>query len=280
MSTFKELGILKGSLLIFGGPYSNYAATKAIRDIAEHLDIPNTHIFCTGDLVAYCAEPEQTVDLIRNWGCHVVMGNCEESLAANADDCGCGFDENSSCSLLSAEWYRYSRFHTSQEHKFWMETLPRRISFEYSGKRFLVVHGSTNSINEFVFHSSDHEYKNQQLRQNAVDVIIGGHCGIPFGQQLEQGTWLNAGVIGMPANDGTQTGWYMLISPEQGQLKISWHRLEYDFENTVQAMEELELCRPYSQSLSNGLWPSIDILPEEEADQTGKRLQLNPLIIC
>ena len=84
----------------------------------------------------------------------------------------------------------------------------------------------------------------------------------------------------MPANDGTQTGCYMLISPEQGQFKISWHRLEYDFEKTVKAMEELKLCRPYSQSLSNGLWPSIDILPEEEADQTGKRLQLNPLIIC
>lgn len=280
MSNLKELGILQGPLLIFGGPYSNYAATKAIRDIAEHLDIPNTHIICTGDLVAYCAEPEQTVDLIRNWGCHVVMGNCEESLAENANDCGCGFEANSSCSLLSAEWYRYSQSHTSESHKRWMATLPKKISFVHSGKRFLVVHGSTNSINEFVFNSSSPEDKNQQLRQNAVDVIIGGHCGIPFGQELEQGAWLNAGVIGMPANDGTQTGWYMLISPEQGQLKISWHRLEYDFENTVKAMEELELCRPYSLSLSEGLWPSIDILPEEEAGQTGKRLQLNPLIIC
>lgn len=279
MRNIKDLGIMRGPLLIFGGPYSNYAATQAIKGVADDMNMASSHVICTGDLVAYCAEPKQTIGLIREWGCHVVMGNCEESLAANAEDCGCGFDENSSCSLLSAEWYRYSQSQTPEEHKSWMARLPQQICFEHSGKHFLVVHGSTNSINEFVFNSSKPEYKNQQLTQNNKDVIIGGHCGMPFGQTLEQGAWLNAGVIGMPANDGTQTGWYMLISPEQGRLKISWHRLEYDFESTAKAMEKLDLCKPYSQSLSNGLWPSIDILPEEEADQTGKELHLDPLII-
>ena len=30
------------------------------------------------DVVAYCAEPVETVALIRDWGCAVVMGNCED----------------------------------------------------------------------------------------------------------------------------------------------------------------------------------------------------------
>ena len=47
---------------MFGGPYSNLSATRAMRAQATALGIPPDRIFCNGDLVAYCAEPEQTVD--------------------------------------------------------------------------------------------------------------------------------------------------------------------------------------------------------------------------
>lgn len=260
----QQLGELKGPLLIFGGPYSNLAATLAIKGIATKLGLPAQQVICTGDVVAYCAEPKETVDTIIDWGCHVVMGNCEESLAQGSPDCGCGFDENSACSLLSVEWYRYASKHVSDAQKTWMGALPREISFSLNGKSFSVIHGSTESINEFVFASSDMDRKSSQLFKNGVDVIIGGHCGIPFGQQLDQGAWLNAGVIGMPANDATADGWYMLLSPEGEHIKVSWHRLNYDVNATVSAMNREGICEPYAKCLSNGLWPSTDILPEAE----------------
>eukprot|EP00656_Telonema_subtile_P021891 TRINITY_DN22934_c0_g1_i1.p1 TRINITY_DN22934_c0_g1~~TRINITY_DN22934_c0_g1_i1.p1 ORF type:complete len:136 (+),score=1.16 TRINITY_DN22934_c0_g1_i1:113-520(+) len=100
-----DLGTLHSPVLIFGGPYSNLAATQAMQAEAARLGFPAQQVICTGDLVAYCAEPEATVQLIRDWGISVVMGNCEESLAQNAPDCGCGFDQGSACSLLSVEWY-------------------------------------------------------------------------------------------------------------------------------------------------------------------------------
>lgn len=74
-----------------------------MRAVAEQLAIPPQQVICTGDLVAYCAHPQETVELIRDWGIHIVRGNCEESLASGALDCGCGFEEGSVCSTLSVE---------------------------------------------------------------------------------------------------------------------------------------------------------------------------------
>ena len=64
-------------LLVFGGPYYNLQATIAMRVEAERLGIPACNVVCTGDVVAYAAAPEQTVQLIRDWGIAVVAGNCE-----------------------------------------------------------------------------------------------------------------------------------------------------------------------------------------------------------
>lgn len=269
-----NLGQLDGPVLVFGGPYSNLAATEAVKAEAERLGIPAERVICSGDLVAYCAQPEETVALIRDWNIHVVMGNCEESLAQGSLDCGCGFEADSACSLLSVEWYNYSNQRVSSVDKAWMSELPRNLSFSINQKRFMVVHGSFLQINEFVFPSSSAALKTQQLSDADVDVMIGGHCGLPFSTRLDQGAWLNSGVIGMPANDGTSEGWYMLITPVGERIDISWHRLAYDVQRTVNHMQREYVSAPYAQCLQNGLWPSLDILPEEERSQTGIPIEL------
>lgn len=273
-----DLGNLVDRLLIFGGPYSNLAATEAMRRRALELEIDANRVICTGDLVAYCAEPDQTLDLIRDWDIHVVMGNCEESLAFSEPDCGCGFAEGSSCSTLAVTWYQYADQRVTSAQRRWMQSLPRSIEFEMSGKRFKTVHGSLSSINEFVFASQDTEAKLAQIRQAGVDIIVGGHAGIPFGQQIEDCHWLNAGVIGMPANDGGSHGWYMLIEPVDSALQISWHHLDYDHQASRQSTIAAGMVE-YGQALGVGLWPSMDILPEAERRQRGQPLSLPPINI-
>ena len=103
MALITDLGELSGPALVFGGPYSNLQATRAVKAVAEDLRIPAGRAICTGDLVAYGADPRATVDLVRAWGNVVVMGNCEESLAQDADVCGCNFIEGSECDLLSRQ---------------------------------------------------------------------------------------------------------------------------------------------------------------------------------
>ncbi len=83
----------KTPLLVLGGPYSNMRALASLRQRAGELGIPPSQTICTGDVVAYCAEPEETTQAIRDWGCHVIAGNCEEQLAETTDNCACGFEE-------------------------------------------------------------------------------------------------------------------------------------------------------------------------------------------
>ncbi|MBN0989597.1 metallophosphoesterase family protein [Amphritea pacifica] len=261
-------------LLIFGGPYSNLQATRAIRQVADKLGIAAHNILCTGDLVAYCAEPDQTVDLIRKWGIGVVAGNCEESVGNGAEDCGCGFTEGSSCDLLSAQWYNYTLPRVSEANKAWMRQLPNRICFNYCQLAFTVIHGGVDSNNQFIFASAPIDEMQQQLQQSGSQIIIAGHCGIPFGRETGSGYWLNAGVIGMPANDGTPDTWYMIITPTETQLTCSWHRLQYDHTETALRMEQSGLGNGYMSALTSGIWPSLDVLPEPEKDLTGRKLSV------
>jgi predicted phosphodiesterase len=266
------LGEFDAPVLVFGGAYSNLQASLALQAEVRRLGISPDHVICTGDIIAYCADPAATLELIRNWGIHVVMGNCEESLGEASNDCGCGFEEGTTCSLLSVNWYRYALNQVSADQQAWMRSLPRRLDFKMANQRFAVIHGSVSSINRFIFHSTPSDIKVDEIGQAQTDIIIGGHSGIPFGQVLPNGTWLNAGAIGMPANDGTARGWYMLLTPTPDRIQASWHPLVYDAEGAAAMMEKNGLTQGYHRTLLDGLWPSMDVLPETEREQQGKPL--------
>ena len=273
-----NLGNIEETMLIFGGPYSNFAATAAMKARAADLGIAAERIICTGDVIAYCGEPVETLELIRDWGIHVVMGNCEESLAHGEDDCGCGFEAGSDCSVLAIAWYEFANRRVTTSQRRWMQALPRSIDFAMSATSVRAIHASLTSINEFVFASSARDTRLAQMREAGIDAVIGGHSGIPFGQRIDERHWLNAGVIGMPANDGGQYGWYMLMEPRNDAIDVSWHHLDYDHAASRKTTIAAGMSA-YGEALADGLWPSIDVLPEAEARQTGQPLHLSPLRI-
>lgn len=273
-----DLGVKHGTLLFFGGCYSNLQATQALQQIAQGFEITPENCFCTGDIVAYCAQPNETVQLLRDWGVQVLMGNCEESLATDADDCGCGFAEGSACDVLADNWYAYSVKHLDSAHKGWMRALPRRIDFHYHNRRFAIIHGGVERINQFVFASTPAVEKVQQINRLAVDGIIAGHCGLPFTQWLGDVVWHNPGVIGMPANDGTVRGWYSLWQIKDDRIYIRHHALTYDATAANEAMINAGLGNGYATSLLTGLWPSMDVLPEDERSRCAHAIRESSVI--
>ena len=51
-----------GPLLVFGGPYSNLEATRAILAETRRRAVPPDNIVFIGDLAAYCADPQEVID--------------------------------------------------------------------------------------------------------------------------------------------------------------------------------------------------------------------------
>lgn len=269
---FLDLGELDGPVLIFGGPYSNLHATKAVKAEAEKLGIPADRVLCTGDVVAYAAAPDATTELMMAWGVKTVMGNCEESFGWQEDDCGCGFDEGTECDILSRKWYAYADSRLGADHRAWMRACPRRIDFTLAGRRFAMVHGSVETTNEFVFEQTDDAAKISGLDALGVDAVIGGHSGVPFTQVFDDRVWHNAGVIGMPANDGTPRVWYTILYPEDSGIRIEHRALNYDHTGAAGAMRELGLPTGYADCIEHGLWPNLDVMPDAEKARTGQPL--------
>ncbi len=270
--------------MVFGGPYSNLEATRALRALATAKGIAPENCICTGDLVAYCARPNDTLAQIREWGCTAIMGNCEESLVAQAIDCGCGFEAGSACDALSIDWYRFASARVTAEEREWVAQLPRQLGFQWNGLDIHVTHGAPSKTNRFLFASSKASSKREELDSTPAHVMLAGHCGIPFGETFDrengdQGYWLNSGAIGMPANDGTADGWYLLLEPLAERVRASWHRLHYDAHSEQRSMIAEGLDNGYARALTSGLWPSMDVLPAAEREQRGIALQPPALMI-
>jgi predicted phosphodiesterase len=258
----QDLGILSGDILLFGGIYSNVAALQALEEQAALFGIAPSNMLCSGDIVAYCADAEACVARIRALGCPIIAGNCEIQLASDADDCGCGYEEGTECSLLSRNWYAHARADVSAENKVWMSKLPDWIVFEHGNKRYVIVHGGASDISRFVWPTTPvaeiaAEISTIEAQIGAIDCVIAGHTGIAVDVVVGKVRWVNSGAVGMPPHDGDQRGCFAVLRDNEFEFK----RLRYDVEVAVAAMKMAGLTQGYEQSLHSGFWPSEDNLP-------------------
>lgn len=253
-----DFGRFDGPLVLFGGPYSNFQALEAM--LAAIGDRPS---ICTGDIVAYCADPQDTVALFRGAGVATIAGNCERQVESLAEDCGCGFADGSACDLMSAGWWPYLRDALGPDDRAWFATLPDIATFVHEDRRYAVVHGGGSSNSRFLWPSTSnadlaHEIEMVEALTGRIDGIIAGHSGIAFQRQVGRHHWINPGVIGLPPHDGrTQTRYSVL---DQGEAVV--HRLSFDHELARQRMEVNGLTQGYHETLTTGIWPSEDVLPD------------------
>ena len=139
-------------------------------------------------------------------------------------------------------------------------------------RSFAVIHGGAREISRFIFASTPEAVLSEEAAALAVEAVIGGHCGLPFTRQFGNRLWHNAGVIGMPANDGTPRAWYSVLSPDADGISIDHHALDYDHAAAAAKMQARGLPDGYARAVATGLWPNTDILPEVETEATGQAL--------
>lgn len=248
-----DWGEFAGPLIVFGGVHSNRHALDAL------LALPEAKV-CTGDIVAYCAQPAACVDMMRSENIPTIAGNCESQLAENALDCGCGFEDGTACDLMSARWYAHANAALNAEQRSWMGTLPDWAVLTHAGRRWLLVHGAPSAQNRFIWSMTDlqDEIAVAEAQVGPVDGILAGHSGIPFVREYGRHIWVNTGAIGMPAHDGRPDTSYARLDGQQ----ITIERLSYDHEGARATMVAAGLVQGYHNTLRSGWWPSEDILPD------------------
>jgi len=270
----EHLGKLSGKVLLFGGVYSNLQALEKLKSIAEKQNIPPENCICTGDIVGYCAQPEETVQLFKQWGAKSIAGNVELQLRDGAEDCGCDFTKGSRCDGFSQLWYPYAQSKLSKNSIEFLKTLPDHLQFEYADKKVTTVHGSYFDVSEFIFKSTPWDIKKPNFKKTESDVIVGGHCGLPFHHQKHKHLWINPGVIGMPANDGTPQVWFAILEDKDDMFNFYHYSFDYDYKLTSQLMQQEALPQEYARTIITGIWDNTEILPPIESGFQGFGIQL------
>ncbi len=255
----RDLGGLEGPVWLFGGAYSNAQAVRAFLAGAAQAGV---RPICTGDLVAYGADPVAVLEMLAERA-EVIAGNVERQLAADASDCGCGFAPGTTCESLSRGWYAHARARVAERWRRWMGALPDMAVFTHEGRRWAVIHGGMSDISRFLWPDMPddvfrHEINMIKREVGPVDGVVAGHCGIAFERRIGDVTWLNAGVIGLPPHDGRPETRFAVLGKDGARL----HRLSYDHRAAAAAMRAAGLGQGYAETLETGLWPSQDVLPE------------------
>lgn len=265
----ENLGHISGKVLLFGGVYSNLQALEALKQVAESENITAQNCICTGDIVGYCAQPEETIQLFKLWQAKSIAGNVEIQLKEGSNNCGCDFRAGSRCDNFSKQWYPFAQSKLSKNSLEFIDKLPDHFIFSYANKRIIILHGSYSNTSEFIFKSTPWEIKAQNFVVDNYDVVVGGHCGLPFNQKKDNKLWLNPGVIGMPANDGTPHVWYAILDDKNGELEYKHHTLNYNYKLTSKLMTHHALPEAYARTIKTGLWDNTEILPDIESGLQG-----------
>ena len=144
-----------------------------------------------------------------------------------------------------------------------MAGLPDILLYSHVGQSHAVLHGAATRKNRFLWAVSAEEEFAEEIDAltaivGKVDVVLAGHSWIAFRRVLGSVDWINPGVIGMPAHDGTQRGWFAMLSPGRPP---EFHPVIYNADAAAASMIRARLLQGCHQSLLSGYWPSEDILP-------------------
>lgn len=243
-----------------GGPYSNFAAVEAFLAATE-----GVLRFCLGDLGGLGPHPDRTIALMRGADVICLQGNYDHAVGFDERDCGCGYVDPRDREYAQIA-FDYTAASTTDANKAWLRALPPQILLEWRGRRILLVHGSPDSVNEFVWDSeTGDEAVDAWLSREAVDGICATHSGIPWLRRTRRGFWCNVGVLGRPAHDGTPRVGYALLQAQAAAIEAKLVPLSYDPAPVTNAMRSEGLPEAFAASLECGLWTTCyNVLPPAE----------------
>ena len=239
--TWEECNI---RIAIFSDIHGNRHALEAmLADIdGQHPD----QVYCLGDLVGYGAHPNEVIELIHGRGIPTVMGNYDDGVGFDRDDCGCAYTDAEMRRLgdLSLRW---SREHVTAGNKARLRALVPSIRLEAAGVRLLLVHGSPRRMNEYVYEDRPLASLERVARAAEADVLAFGHTHLPYVKPVAGVLLVNDGSVGKP-KDGDPRAAYALLDIG-AEVKASIRRVAYDVAAAAAAVRASGLPAPFADML-------------------------------
>lgn len=220
-------------IAIFSDLHGNSAATAATL-AAIAAERPDA-VSCLGDLVGYGAQPNETIALIRDRAIPTIMGNYDDGVGFDRDDCGCAYtdDEERERGRASLLW---TRAVTTPQNKAYLRGLPPEIRFEAEGTRFRLVHGSPRRMNEYLFVDRDPRSLARIAAMADADVLVFGHTHQPWITEIGGVLMVNVGSVGKPKDGDSRAAWALFTVERGTPVAVEIRRVPHDVASMAAAI--------------------------------------------
>lgn len=234
-------------LAIFSDIHGNLPALEAVlADIGrQHVD----GVYCLGDLVGYAPFPNEVTERIRQEEIPTVMGNYDDGVGFDRDECGCAYREpdERARGQQSLEW---TKAHVQPDNKAFLRTLKPEIRIEMDDKRLLLVHGSPRKMNEYLFEDRPSSSFQRLAASSNADVIVFGHTHKPYTRLVGDVWFVNVGSVGKP-KDGNWQACYAILDLSAAQ-PAGFVRVPYDIKTVTEAIRTTDLPAEFAADLERG----------------------------
>jgi putative phosphoesterase len=231
-------------IAIFSDVHGNLPSLEAVlADIrAQQVDA----VYCLGDLVGYGASPDECTERIRTLAIPTVMGNYDDGVGFDRDECGCAYT-NPVDQALGDRSLMWTRNHTTTENKAFLRSLKKEIRLEDEGRRVLLVHGSPRRMNEYLFEDRPISSFQRLAAASHADIIVFGHTHKPFAKQVDGVLFVNDGSVGKPKDLDPRARYVVL---QDGA--VEFRRVAYDVAAAARMIRDTDLPHEFAADIETG----------------------------
>ena len=199
------------------------------------------HVFA-GDLVGYCADPKECLDIVRLMNAPCVKGNHDEYCSHDVP-----LDGFNAKAARAVEWVRNQL--TADDRK-WLQNLPYVLTVD----DFTIVHATLDAPERwgYVF---DKLAATASLAQQNTQICFYGHTHVPVAfirddKAVRGGTYskflietgkryfINVGSVGHPRDNNPKAA-YVIYDPDQRSIEL--RRVAYDIATAQRKIREAGL---------------------------------------
>ena len=231
-------------IAIFSDIHGNLPALDAVLADIQTQRVDAT--YCLGDLVGYGASPNECTERIRSLRIPTVMGNYDEGVGFDRDECGCAYT-NPVDQALGDRSLMWTRSQTTSESKGFLRSLSKEIRFEADGRRVLLVHGSPRRMNEYLFEDRPASSFARLAASSDADIIVFGHTHKPYTKLIGDVLFVNDGSVGKPKDLDPRACYAVL---DKGEVRLQ--RVPYDAAAAARAIRATDLPHEFAADIETG----------------------------
>jgi putative phosphoesterase len=239
------------ALAVFSDIHGNLPALEAV--LADIRRRPLDPVYCLGDLVGYAPFPNEVTARIRAAGIPTIMGNYDDGVGFDREECGCAYRETGE-RMRGQQSLEWTKARVTPDNKAFLRTLVPEIRMDVGGRRLLLVHGSPRKMNEYLFEDRPISSFQRLAASSKADVIVFGHTHRPYVKLVDRVWFVNVGSVGKP-KDGNWHACYAVVDAT-AEPPASFVRVPYDIETVARAIRASELPHEFAADLESGGAPS------------------------